>query len=78
MGQINKGTIASISGNTARVMHADDNTKPTAMLTIPWHLRGEAGGLKKGTEVIYVEFDDSTGQLLARADGEGGAFTAHQ
>lgn len=74
MGQINKGTIASISGNTARVMHADESVKPTAMIVIPWHLRGEAGNLKKGTEVVYVEFDDATGLLLGRADGEWGAY----
>ena len=70
MGQINKGTIASIDGNTARVVPSDDNTRPTARITIPWHLRGDAGQLKKGTEVVYVEFDDSTGLLLCRADGE--------
>ena len=72
MQHINKGTIASINGNTARVMPSDASEKPTAMITIPWHLRGEAGDLKKGTEVVYVEFDDSTGLLLGRADGEWG------
>lgn len=74
MGQINKGTIASISGNTARVVPADANTRPTAKITIPWHLRGDTGNLKKGTEVVYVEFDDATGLLLGRADGEWGAY----
>lgn len=70
-GQINKGTIASISGNTARVSPFDAATT-TANITIPWYLRGESGNLKKGTEVVYVEFDDSTGLLLGRADGNGG------
>ncbi len=70
MGQINKGVIASIDGNTARVMHPDANTKPTAKLVIPWHLRGTAGNLQKGTDVVYALFDDSTGILLGRADGE--------
>ena len=74
MGQINKGTIAGISGNTARVVPSDANAKPTAKITIPWHLRGAAGNLKKGTSVVYVEFDDSTGLLLGRADGEWGAY----
>ncbi|MBQ9778833.1 MAG: hypothetical protein IJW22_07925 [Clostridia bacterium] len=74
MGQINKGQIASISGNTARVVPSDASAKPTAKITIPWHLRGDAGNLKKGTEVVYVEFDDSTGLLLGRADGEWGAY----
>jgi hypothetical protein len=74
MGQINKGKIASISGNTARVVPSDACARPTAKITIPWHLRGDSGKLKKGTEVVYVEFDDSTGLLLGRADGEWGAY----
>ena len=74
MGQINKGKIGSISGNTARVVPSDASAKPTAKITIPWHLRGDSGNLKKGTEVVYVEFDDSTGLLLGRADGEWGAY----
>ena len=74
MGQINKGTIASIDGNTARVVPSDAGGKPTAKITIPWHLRGGTGNLKKGTAVVYVEFDDSTGLLLGRADGEWGAY----
>ena len=75
MGQINKGTIASISGNTARVVPSDANAMPTAMITIPWHLRGNAGNLEKGTAVVYVEFDDATGLLLGRADGEWGGIS---
>lgn len=74
MGQINKGTIASINGNTARVIPSDASARPTARITIPWHLRGDSGQLKKGTAVVYVEFEDSTGLLLGRADGEWGAF----
>lgn len=74
MGQINKGKIGSISGKTARVVPSDASEKPTAKITIPWHLRGESGNLKKGTEVVYVEFDDATGLLLGRADGEWGAY----
>ena len=74
MGQINKGKIASISGNTARVVPSDASGRPTAKITIPWHLRGDTGGLKKGTVVVYVEFDDATGLLLGRADGEWGAY----
>lgn len=71
MGHVNKGTIASINGNTARVVPYDAGTT-SADITIPSHLRGESGGLKKGTQVVYVEFDDSTGLILGRADGEGG------
>lgn len=74
MGQISKGKIASISGNTARVTPSDASGKPTAKITIPWHLRGSSGNLKKGTPVVYVEFEDATGLLLGRADGEWGAY----
>lgn len=74
MGQINKGTIAGIDGNMARVVPSDAGAKPTAKITIPWHLRGDTGKLQKGTTVVYVEFDDSTGLLLGRADGEWGAY----
>ena len=77
MGQINKGRIASIKGNTARVVPSDAGAKPTANITIPWHLRGDTGKLKKGTAVVYVEFDDATGLLLGRADGEWGAYLPH-
>lgn len=74
MGQISKGTIASIDGNTARVVPSDASARPTARIVIPWHLRGNSGNLKKGTAVVYVEFEDSTGLLLGRADGEWGAY----
>ena len=74
MGQISKGTIASISGNTARVTPSDASGKPTAQITIPWHLRKKSGNLKKGTLVVYVVFEDFTGLLLGRADGEWGEY----
>ncbi len=77
MGNINKGTIAGIEGNTARVVPSDAGAKPTAKIVIPWHLRGDTGKLKKGTAVVYVEFDDSTGLLLGRADGEWGEYLPH-
>lgn len=74
MGQINKGKIASIEGKTARVVPSDKGSRPTAKIVIPWHLRGATGNLSKGTAVVYVEFDDGTGLLLGRADGEWGAY----
>ena len=55
MGNINKGTIASISGNTARVVPSDTGAKPTAKITIPWHLRGSTGNLSKGTAVVWLQ-----------------------
>lgn len=77
MGQINKGTIASIDGNTARILPSDAGAKPTAKIMIPWHLRGNTGNLKKGMTVVYAEFDDATGLVLGRADGEWGAYLPH-
>lgn len=74
MGNIYKGKIAVIEGNTARVIPSEAGARPTAKITIPRSLRGAAGDLKKGTSVVYVEFDDGTGLLLNRADGEGGAI----
>ena len=56
MGQINKGTIAGIEGNAARVVPSDAGAKPTAKIVIPWHLRGDTGKLQKGTAVVYVVF----------------------
>lgn len=73
MAQINKGAISTIDGNMARVVPADAGEKSTSKLVIPWHLRGKAGNLSKGTPVVYVEFDDATGLILGRVDGEWGA-----
>lgn len=72
MGTIDKGTIASVNTakNTAKVQ-----TKAgivTNDLVIPWHLRKGSGNLTKGMEVVFVEFDDQTGILLGRADGDWG------
>lgn len=77
MGQINKGQIASIDGDTARVVPSDASAKPTAKIVIPWHMRGDTGKLEKGTSVVYVEFDDGTGLLLGRTDGNWGEFLPH-
>lgn len=74
MGQIIKGKIASIKDNTARVVPLDATEKPTPMITIPWYLRDKSGNLKKDTLVVCVLFDDGTGLLLGRADGEWGEY----
>lgn len=79
MGNIYKGTIAAIEGNAARVVPLDKSARSTAKLVIPWHLRGAAGNLQKGTAVIFAEFNDGTGLLLGRADGEcGGSLVFEQ
>ena len=74
MGQIHKGEIATISGNKARVVPLDKEDKATAKLNVPWHLRGDTGELEPGDEVVYCEFDDGTGLLLGRMDGDWGEF----
>ncbi len=56
------------------MLPSDAGAKPTAKIVIPWHLRGSTGNLTKGTPVVYVEFDDASGLLLGRADGEWGAY----
>lgn len=67
---ISKGTIASLdaSGHKARVLKAAGAV--TCDLVIPQRLRGAAGGLAKGTKVVFAEFADGSGILLERADGE--------
>lgn len=67
MGNVKKGTIAGITGNTARIVPADSKETVSISITIPKKLREN---LDKGTEVIYAEFSDYTGIILCRADGE--------
>lgn len=78
MAQIEKGVILTIEGPPDR---NGDNTRarvqPQAKaglvsrpLTIPWWLRGEMGNLTKGTEIVYALFEDQTGVILSRMDGD--------
>lgn len=73
-GEICKGKIATISDTKARVVPSDKEDKATARLVVPWHLRGDTGGLEVGTEVVYAEFADGTGILLGRMDGDWGEY----
>ncbi|MEA4919319.1 MAG: pre-mRNA-splicing factor [Clostridiaceae bacterium] len=70
MAGINKGKISSISGNTARVLPATASASVSRPYTIPWYLRGEMGGLSVGSEVVFATFDDASGIVLARMDGD--------
>ncbi|WP_339060094.1 hypothetical protein [Tepidibacillus marianensis] len=78
MANIEKGTILTIEGpadrngdlTMARVSPSQSSGLVSRPVVIPWHMRGASGNLKKGTEVVYVIFDDHTGQLLGRMDGE--------
>lgn len=75
---IQKGTISSIEGASdrngdptrARVLPSTADGAVTRPLTIPWYLRGEMGNLAPGTEVIYAVFEDGTGSIITRMDGE--------
>ena len=77
MSYIEKGIILTIEGEfdrnenltQARVQSKTAEGTTTLPLTIPWYLRGSMGMLEKGTEVVYALFDDATGVILARMDG---------
>lgn len=74
---IEKGIILTIEGEVdrnenftkARVQSTTAEGTITLPLTIPWYLRGSMGMLTKGTEVVYVVFNDATGVILSRMDG---------
>lgn len=74
---LQKGTISSIEGEAdrngnptqARVLPATADSLVTLPLTIQWWLRGEMGGLAVGDEVVYAMFEDGSGTILARMDG---------
>ena len=75
---IQKGKISSIEGEpdrngdktTARVLPSTADSLVTRPLTIPWYLRGDMGNLSPGVEVAYAMFEDGTGLILSRMDGE--------
>lgn len=77
MSEIDKGIILTIEGKLdrnknftqARVQSKTAEGTTTLPLTIPWYLRGKMGDLKKGTEIVYALFDDATGVILSRMDG---------
>lgn len=75
---IQKGKISTVEGaadrngdkTTARVLPCTADGMVTRPLTIPWWLRGKMGNLKPGDEVAYTMFEDGTGIILSRMDGE--------
>lgn len=81
MAEVQKGKISKIEGpndnngnpTRARVLPATSDGAPSRPYVIPWWLRGPAGNLAAGVEVAFATFDDLTGIILARMDGEGGA-----
>ena len=75
---IQKCKISTVEGaadrngdkTTARVLPCTADGMVTRPLTIPWWLRGKMGNLKPGDEVAYAMFEDGTGIILSRMDGE--------
>ena len=75
---IQQGKISTVEGaadrngdkTTARVLPCTADGMVTRPLTIPWWLRGKMGNLKPGDEVAYAMFEDGTGIILSRMDGE--------
>ncbi len=55
---------------TATVLPLTGDGIQTWPIVIPWHLRGKMGNLEPGVEVIYCYFEDFTGLILGRLDGE--------
>ena len=78
MADIKKGKISSIEGpadangnsTRARIIPDQADGVVTKPLVIASHLRGNAGNLAKGTEVVFAVFPDQSGIILCRADGE--------
>lgn len=78
MAQIEKGKISTIEGpadrngdNTrARVLPSTRAAEPSRPLVIPWWLRGKMGALSPGMEVVFAVFEDLTGFIIGRTDGE--------
>lgn len=81
MAEIQKGKISKIEGpndkngnpTRARVLPSTSDGAPSRPHTIPWWLRGPAAELAVGVEVAFAVFDDLTGVILSRMDGEGGS-----
>lgn len=72
-----KGKISSFGAKDendlykeAKVLPYTETGMPTAFLVIPWYLRGDMGKLEINTEVIFETFDDLTGYIVGRFDGE--------
>lgn len=78
MSVVQKGIILTLEGEfdkngnpkKARVQSASAEGTSTLPITIPWYLRGEMGRLEKGTEIVFVIFEDSTGIIVSRMDGD--------
>lgn len=78
MADIQKGKISTIEGpldkkgnhTMARIIPEQADGVVTKPLVIISSLRGDAGNLTKGTEIVFAVFPDQSGIVLCRADGE--------
>ena len=66
---VQKGKVSAVlnGGKAVAVTPYTGNTVSTPV-TVPFFL---VGFLPVGTPVVYVVFDDNTGVVLSRMDGEG-------
>lgn len=67
MAEIEKGTISSVNGSKAAVVPSFSDTPVTSELTVPFYL---VRCLEVGMEVVYAMFEDNTGLILGRLDGD--------
>lgn len=75
-GRLQKGRISALlgpengSGNPtmARVVPQTAPGRVTPPLVLAWQLRG--GTLEPQAEVVFAVFEDGSGMVLAKADGE--------
>ncbi len=72
-----KGKISSFGAKDENGLFKEAKVLPnteagmiTRFLTIPWYLRGEMGKLEVNTEVVFETFNDMTGYIIGRFDGE--------
>ena len=79
MAEIEKGVILTLMGSDkdgnpdrAAVQALNADGAVSMAITIPWYLRGSMGNLSKGTKIAYAVFDDASGVILSRMDGEWG------
>lgn len=66
MGKIEKGKVASVDGATALVVPGS-TVMVSCVVVVPAALRGT---LAKDDEVVFALFEDRTGLILGRANGE--------
>lgn len=64
---IEKGTISTVSGKKATVIPSFSDSPVSIDLVVPFYL---VSCLEVGMPVVYAQFEDNTGVILARMDGE--------